>query len=186
VRKRHPSGEERELFEETVKDAKPLKGRPPRPRKAKAAPAATPPPLAPITDVKPLRPPAKPRAGPTGLDGRTADRLRRGQLEPDARLDLHGLTESSAHRALLTFVKGAQARGHRLLLIVTGKGGKGIAPDAPFDLELDRRARGVLRTMTPRWLKERGLVELVAEVRTAHVRHGGTGALYVYLRKRSP
>jgi DNA-nicking Smr family endonuclease len=120
------------------------------------------------------------------LDGNTSDRLRRGQLEPEARLDLHGLGEAAAHRALITFVKSAQARGLKLVLVVTGKGAKNQAPDAPFDMERARRTRGVLRIMTPRWLQERDMAVLVADVRTAHRRHGGEGALYIYLRKRTP
>jgi DNA-nicking Smr family endonuclease len=179
VSKRVPSGEERELFEEALKDAKPLKGRA-RPRIKAAKPAPAKPAPQPQFEL----PVKRTRTGPSGLDGRTADRLRRGQLEPEARLDLHGLTEASAHRALLTFVKGAQARGLRLVLVVTGKGAKEDIADAPFEMDLTRRARGVLKTMTPRWLRERDLESLVADVRSAHRRHGGDGALYVYLRKR--
>lgn len=185
MRKREPSGEERELFETTLKDVKPLKGRkrprikPAKPDKAAAAAKAAPVPRMELPSVRL-------RKGPSGLDGRTADRLRRGQLEPEARLDLHGMTEASAHRALLVFVKAAQARGLKLVLVVTGKGVREDVADAPFGLDLARRPRGVLKTMTPRWLKERDLEHLVADVRHAHRRHGGEGALYVYLRKRAP
>lgn len=177
--KRLPSGEERELFESVLKDAKLLKGhaRPrARPTVQKKPEERKPPLLASVRSAPP---------GPSGLDGRTAERLRRGQLEPQAKLDLHGLTEASAHRALLTFVKGAHTRGLRLLLIVTGKGAKEDSA-VRFDPELAGRTRGVLKAMTPRWLKETDLNALVADVRTAHRRHGGTGALYVYLRKRLP
>ena len=66
--------------------------------------------------------------------------------------------------------------------MVTGKGTP-PAPDAPFDLELNSRARGVLKTLAPRWLQEPGLARFVADVRSAHRKHGGAGALYVYLRK---
>jgi DNA-nicking Smr family endonuclease len=184
VRKRAPTGEERELFEKTLKDAKPLKGR--AKRRTKATKAAEPAPAKPVAQPKMELQPVKRRSGPSGLDGNTADRLLRGQLAPEARLDLHGLTEASAHRALITFVKGAQARGLRLVLVVTGKGAKEEPADAPFDMGLDTRARGVLNRMTPRWLQERDLVALVADVRTAHRKHGGGGALYVYLRKRVP
>ncbi|HEY5049033.1 MAG TPA: Smr/MutS family protein [Rhizomicrobium sp.] len=182
--KRLPSGEERDLFEEVLADAKPLKGRAPRTKAPKPSAPKQEPKSVPVP--RPELPAARPRTGPSGLDGRTADRLRRGQLAPEARLDLHGLTETSAHRALLTFVRGAQARGLRLVLVVTGKGAKRDLSDAPFDMETDRRARGVLRSMTPRWLQGRDLENLVADVRSAHRRHGGDGALYVYLRKRAP
>jgi DNA-nicking Smr family endonuclease len=184
VTKRVPTGEERELFEEILKDAKPLKGRT-RPRAKAAKPPAVEPAPKPQTEMPPVRPRGAPRTGPSGLDGNTADRLRRGQLDPEARLDLHGLTEAAAHRALVAFVKGAQARGLKLVLVVTGKGAKDEAPDAPFDMERTRRTRGVLRVMTPRWLQERDMVALVADVRAAHRRHGGEGALYIYLRKRT-
>ena len=122
---------------------------------------------------------------PTGVDGATALRLKRGKMEPDAKLDLHGLTEAQAHRALVTFVRGAHARELRLLLIVTGTG-RPVPEDKPFDLELVARSRGVLRTMTPRWLAEPELARFVAKIEDAHRRHGGGGAFYVYLRKKRP
>jgi DNA-nicking Smr family endonuclease len=118
-----------------------------------------------------------------GLDGRTSERLRRGMLDPEARLDLHGYTESDAHRALLVFLRSAQSRGLKLVLVVTGKGGRAPDAHAPFDMELDRRSRGVLKSAVPRWLKEPGFAFLIAGTRDAHRRHGGTGALYIYLRK---
>jgi DNA-nicking Smr family endonuclease len=138
-------------------------------------------------------PPQAPRKSPTGadparpagIDGRTADRLDRGRLEPQSRLDLHGMTETEAHLALVHFVRTAHAGGQRLVLIVTGKGGRMPDSDAPFDLELDRRSRGVLKQMTPRWLAGSELARLIADIRPAHRRHGGAGALYVYLRKRA-
>lgn len=112
-----------------------------------------------------------------GVDGHTAERLRRGTIAPDSKLDLHGLTESTAHRALGSFLQAAHRRGDRLVLIVTGKG----AADDAFGLEL--RSRGVLKTMVPRWLREPQFARLIADMRDAHRRHGGGGALYVYLRK---
>jgi len=175
-RRRAPSDEERELFESTFADAKPLakKSAPaPRPPKPKSKPA-------PVIPPAPVRAPS---SKPTGLDGRTAERLRRGMPEPEARLDLHGLTEETAHRALMIFLRSAAARGLRLVIVVTGKGLKPSAPDEPFDMELNRRTRGILKTMTPRWLAEPELARFVADVRTAHRRHGGAGALYIYLRK---
>ncbi len=172
---RQPSAEEHELFVETFKDAKVLLKRKPAAPKAPASKSAA---------VSPAVPPApKPSRQTAGLDGNTAERLRRGQLDPEARLDLHGMTELTAHRALVTFLRAASARGLRLVLIVTGKGGKPAAADAPFDLELSGRARGVLNAMTPRWLAEPDLAGFVADVRLSHRRHGGAGALYVYLRK---
>jgi len=174
-RARPPSEDELALFEETLKDAAPLKKKA-RPR-AKPAPAAAKAPSAQMPEIVLKTAPRGPR--PPGLDGNTAERLRRGLLEPQARIDLHGLTESAAHRALVTFLRGAKARELRLVLVVTGKGARSDQPAAPFE-----RPRGVLRTMTPRWLAEPELAAFVVDVRQAHVRHGGAGALYVYLRKR--
>jgi DNA-nicking Smr family endonuclease len=148
--------------------------------KPERKPAPTPPVIVPKTKTTV---PAVRRIDTKGVDGNTAERLRRGQLEPDAKLDLHGLTEARAHHALIAFIRSARARGLKLVLIVTGKGLASPAADAPFDLELDRRSRGILKTMTPRWLKEPDLAPLVADVRHAHRRHGGEGALYVYLRR---
>ncbi|MEI9885591.1 MAG: Smr/MutS family protein [Rhizomicrobium sp.] len=137
----------------------------------------------PATVLAPAPKRAKPvTAGETGLDGRTDERLKRGLLAPDARLDLHGMTEAVAHGALLTFLRGAQARRCKLVLVVTGKGAR-VAEDAPFDMELQQRSRGVLRSAVPRWLGERDFAGLVASTRTAHKKHGGEGALYIYLRK---
>lgn len=181
-RKRVLTEEERELFESTFGDAKPLKKSPRRPKKkteTQRATAALP------------KPKAKSEPSPSvsrrtvGIDGNTADRLRRGQVEPQARLDLHGLTERDAHRTLVTFLRSARARKLRFVLIVTGKGDRGRTAneESAFDLGLEMGMRGVLRQMTPRWLREPGLAELIVDVREAHRRHGGSGALYVYLRK---
>jgi DNA-nicking Smr family endonuclease len=124
---------------------------------------------------------SKPRGG---LDGRTDEKLRRGLLEPRARLDLHGYTEAAAHRALLAFLRNARGVGHKLVLVVTGRGAPKSDGATPFDLGLDRGPRGVLKSAVPRWLHEPDFAELVAGARTAHRRHGGDGAFYVYLRKR--
>jgi DNA-nicking Smr family endonuclease len=170
-RVRATSAEERALFEATFKDAKALVKNAAK-RIAKPKPA-----VKPISNAARIMP-ATPK--PSGIDGGTDRNLRKGALAPDARLDLHGMTEAAAHRALATFLRGAQARGLRLLLVVTGKG-KPDAPDEPFDMS--GRRRGVLKTMTPRWLKESELAHFIADVRPAHRRHGGEGALYLYLRK---
>lgn len=162
TRKRTVTDEERALFEQGFKEARPL-----------ADPTST---------SKPAKT-AKLHETHTGVDGRMAERLRRGTVEPDARLDLHGFTEAAAHGALITFLRSAQMRGHRLALVVTGKGTRKPDPYVPFDLELDARSRGVLKTAVPRWLKEPALAGIVADMREAHRKHGGAGALYVYLRK---
>lgn len=115
---------------------------------------------------------------PAGLDGNTQRRLERGAIAPTAKLDLHGLTESAAHGTLMTFLIAAHRRGDRLVLVVTGKGVARESAGLLFE-----RGRGVLRQMVPRWLEEAPMAKIVADKRWAHRRHGGDGALYIYLRK---
>src|SRR5437588_11129120 len=161
----------RERFESAMRDSAPLK-KASRPRK-KSPPAKNTERTG-TMDARHAPAVQTPRIGvrrTLGIDGNTAERLRRGQLEPQARLDLHGLSERDAHRALVTFVRVAKARKLRLLLVVTGKGGdqkRKAAAESAFDLGLDMRMRGVLRSLTPRWLGEPGLAGMVADVREAH------------------
>jgi len=114
-----------------------------------------------------------------GLDGNTSEKLKRGQLAPGARIDLHGLTEDRAHQALLSFVRRAQGDGVKLALVITGKGYPKDEEGAPWTM----RSHGVLKEMVPRWLNEKHFAALIAGSGPAHRRHGGDGALYVYLRK---
>jgi DNA-nicking Smr family endonuclease len=112
------------------------------------------------------------------MDRRRHEKLRRGRLEPETRLDLHGLTADRAHAALDRFVTGAHAAGRRLVLVITGKGRPG---DGHWS---GPASGGVLRHNVPRWLALPPLSGLVLHVAPAHRRHGGEGALYVYLRRR--
>jgi DNA-nicking Smr family endonuclease len=166
MRKRLTTDDERKLFAEAFRETRPHK-----PAKNTAKPAP-----------KPV--PQVPQKQSGGLDGNTAERLRKGVLDPDSRIDLHGMTEAVAHSALLSFLRNARKSGARLVLVITGKGARRPDPYEPFDLELESRARGVLKSMVPRWLREPEFAELIADHRSAHVRHGGSGALYVYLKKK--
>lgn len=106
-----------------------------------------------------------------GLDKRTAQRLKRGRLPVDGRIDLHGMTQDQAHRALGDFLATSQSLGRRCVLVITGKG---LNPET---------GAGVLKTAVPRWFNEmpnRGRVLSFAE---AQPQDGGGGALYVYLRR---
>jgi Uncharacterized protein conserved in bacteria len=124
--------------------------------------------IAPPTKLPPPKPHPRTFSKTAGLDGATKRKLEKGEIAPAAKLDLHGLTEAAAHGTLLTFLAAAHRRGDRLVLIVTGKGEAG---------------HGVLKQMVPRWLDEAPMAKLIADKRWAHKRHGGEGALYVYLRK---
>lgn len=116
-------------------------------------------------------------AAPAHGDRKLHQRLRRGKLVPEARIDLHGMTLEQAHPALIGFIQSAQARGQRLVLIITGKG----RPDE--DAGPIPRRQGILRNQVPMWLRMAPLAPLVLQVQTAHQRHGGIGAYYIHLRR---
>ena len=117
-------------------------------------------------------------AAPLQMDAKTHGKMTRGKLSPEARLDLHGMTLSQAHPELIRFVLNAQSDGLRLVLVITGKGkaGQDIGP-------IPQRM-GVLRHQVPQWLRLPPLGQSVLQVAEAHLRHGGSGAYYVYLRRR--
>jgi DNA-nicking Smr family endonuclease len=127
----------------------------PRPMKTAAAPTVAP---------KPAPPPLTP------LGRRMKQRVARGKQAIDARLDLHGLTQSEAHAALLHFLRSAGARDARLVLVITGKG-------------RSEGERGVLRRQVPMWLGLPEFRALVVGFEDAHIAHGGEGALYVRVRR---
>ena len=122
--------------------------------------------------------PASPKPAPLRMDRRTFQRMKRGKSKPDARIDLHGMTVAVAHPALLSFVLKSHAAGHRLLLVITGKGRGGDNGD-PVPVR-----RGILRQQVPQWLTTPPLASVVLQIEPAHDRHGGSGAFYVYLRRR--
>ena len=117
-------------------------------------------------------------SSPVAMDRKSFQRLKRGKLVPEARLDLHGMTLDQAHGALVGFVLRAHGAGKRLVLVVTGKG-KDRDSGGPIPVR-----RGVLRHNVPHWLRAAPLGPLVLQVTEAHISHGGGGAYYVYLRRR--
>lgn len=154
--RRRTTDEERTLFKQSVDTSRPLVVRKP----------------------KTIRP-VNAKAGGSGLDGNTAEKLKRGRLAPGARIDLHGLTEDRAHQALLAFLQRAQKDGVKLALVITGEGNPRGEEGAAWTV----RRHGVLKEMVPRWLNEKAFASLIAGSGPAHRNHGGEGALYVYLRK---
>ena len=105
-----------------------------------------------------------------GIEGTLKRRLQRGTIRIDDRIDLHGMRQDEAHAALNVFLSGAQNRGARLVLVITGKGSG---------------RDSTLRRLVPLWLMEELNRLRVALVSQAGTRHGGAGALYVYLARRA-
>jgi DNA-nicking Smr family endonuclease len=176
-RKRSLSEEERALWESVAKQTKPLRKKP-RAAKAEGVPAPAEAPLVAksVIPSKPLpRAPrvAKSEAPPLApLGRRERSQLSRGRTEIDARLDLHGMTQTRAHRALSAFLQRAHHDGLTFVLIITGKGKIGTDPE-----------RGVLRRQVPQWLNLPEFRTLVVGFEEAHIGHGGEGALYVRIRR---
>lgn len=116
-------------------------------------------------------------AQPVRMDHKTHRRMSRGKVAPEARIDLHGMTLAVAEPALAGFVLKQHAAGRRLVLVITGKGRPGTA-EAPLPVR-----PGALRHYVPLWLQRPPLSGVVLQVTPAHLRHGGQGAYYVYLRR---
>jgi DNA-nicking Smr family endonuclease len=179
-RRRSLSEEERALWESVAKQVKPLrkKSRAAKshaaetsaetPAAARAAPA--PKPRVPAQTISPPKP-ATPPLAPLGRRERA--KLSRGRMEIDARLDLHGMTQVRAHRALFGFLQRAHHDGLTFVLVITGKGKVGAV----------ETERGVLRRQVPQWLSLPEFRSLVVGFEEAHIGHGGEGALYVRIRR---
>ena len=171
------------LWEKVVGTASPLKRgrdvRVPKPAKVAVPVAKAKPPQGPRpTQPKPAPKLAHvPRAAP--LDRQTSRQLDKGKLEVEARLDLHGMRQRDAHAQLRRFLKTAQARGLRHVLVITGKGADQAASRSFYEED----ERGVLRNAVPHWLAEPDLAALVVSFSPAPRRLGGDGALYVRLRR---
>lgn len=181
---RKPSEEERRLWRLVMQDVVPLRPRdpasppppePPPPPPSGPSPRPAPSGQKPAAAPKPPLPPAAPkrlRPGDlTGIDGHRADRLRRGKEGIEGRLDLHGMRQVEAHDALIGFVASAHRAGKKTLLVITGKGS--------FS-----NGDSVLRAKVPLWLNEPPLREKVVAISPAHPRDGGSGALYIVLKRR--
>jgi DNA-nicking Smr family endonuclease len=179
-RKRALSEEERALWETIAKQVKPLRKKP-RALKASTAPveeapagakaAGSPKHPSAARPAKILKPDQPPPLAPLGR--RERSQLSRGRKEIDARLDLHGMTQTRAHRALKSFLQRASSHGLTFVLIITGKG-RAVGPESE---------RGVLRRQVPEWLSLPEFRALVVGFEEAHIGHGGEGALYVRVRR---
>jgi DNA-nicking Smr family endonuclease len=153
---------------------------PPPPKRAGAEPAK---PAAPRKAAAPPRAETGRRIAPLAeFDRRAFRQVAAGKVAVNARLDLHGLQLSDARGRLRAFLLDSQAKGHRMVLVITGKGSEAETGDHLARM-LGRQERGVLRRSVPGWLEEPGLRAVVLSYTAASLRHGGDGALYVRLRK---
>ncbi|PRH85197.1 DNA mismatch repair protein MutS [Labrys okinawensis] len=191
TRRKGLSAEDSELWAFVTREITPLKRRRRKPAVAKAAtkaaetlpePAAAPakPPVKPKSAAgRPAKPPAAPPMPPIApIDKRERRQVVRGTRAIDARIDLHGMRQAEAHGALRGFLAIAQMRGYSMVLVITGKGGGGGG-----DMAFSGDERGVLRRVVPQWLRMPDLRPLILGFEEAHHGHGGSGALYVRLRR---
>jgi DNA-nicking Smr family endonuclease len=175
---------DRALWQAAMRDVKPLK-RAKATRSPEASTSHKPAPARTKADAPPQHPatmpPPKPAVTVTfaapeishgraaGVDRRSAERLRRGHLPIDGRLDLHGLTQEKAAARLADFIERAESQGKRCLLVITGKG---------------LASGGILRDQVPRWLNQAPNRAHVLAFDYARPQDGGSGALYVLLKRR--
>lgn len=115
--------------------------------------------------------------GSKSMDPRALKKLKKGKLTPEAKLDLHGFTSEQAHRTLLPFIINNHKQNKRLVLIITGKGEKN------YDHAYSSQSLGVLKKKVPQWLQLPPVSDCILDFVEAHQKDGGSGALYVYLKR---
>ena len=196
----HLGPDDESVWDQTARTVEPLKRAKPRVRRSAEAEAtdaparslkAEPPKVAavcakPKLAAAPLPPPPATKSTPpiADFDRKKARKIRSGQVEIEARIDLHGMRQNEAHAALAGFLRRCQGKGQRWVLVITGKG-KAMPRDDDETFDMTRNHdRGVLKRNVPRWLDEPDVRPLVVSYTTAAPQHGGDGALYVHLRKR--
>jgi DNA-nicking Smr family endonuclease len=180
--RRSLSEDERTLWREVTRSIRPLRRRRVKPASSETQSAAAKPAPVPKTETSPRAAPSRPAAAPNPrpapglapIERRQKKKLARGAAPIDARLDLHGCTQSEAHAALLQFLRRAQGNGARYVLVITGKGRTGSD---------GLREPGVLRRQVPQWLAMPDFRGYVIGFDDASASHGGEGALYVRLRR---
>ncbi|MBI4031664.1 MAG: Smr/MutS family protein [Proteobacteria bacterium] len=163
--------EDNALWRDAVRGAKPLpgkekhadrrpRGKPLKPRGASAD----------LPERRSAEPAARDvSAAPHGVDRRTDEKLRRGMMPIDRRLDLHGMTRDEAYAALRSAVTDSYETGARCMLVITGKG---------------RDGGGILKSCLPEWLCDGSMGGIVLRVYPAQALHGGSGAFYVLVKRK--
>jgi DNA-nicking Smr family endonuclease len=170
------SPEEQGLWHQVATTIKPIKG-----RKLLAMPVTVlaklgAQPLKAAPPVSPKRPLTQARTMGDSLDGAWERKLAKGLVHTDMTIDLHGETQSTAHRRLEAGLAHAMHRQARVVLLITGR----PARDNP---RLPPTSRGVIRASVIDWIKASSYAGRVAAIRNASPRHGGLGAFYIILRQ---
>jgi DNA-nicking Smr family endonuclease len=175
--RRKPRGlrpDEQELWSRVTETAEPIKT--PQtlfvntPETVPPKPAKTSPNLQPFTigqKAKPAQTAPSPSTAPLAMDRKTYTKMKRGKLSPDAKIDLHGMTQDQAHPALISTILNAHAAGKRLVLVVTGKG-KMRDDGGPIPVRT-----GVLKHAVPQWLGQQPVSQVILQVTQASQNHGG-------------
>ena len=122
------------------------------------------------------------QGGYNGLDKRTRQKLVKGKMPIEARIDLHGMTQDRAKQELTRFVIMAFAAKMRCILVVTGKGSSKIVDQGSVS---ERVERGVIRKRVPEWVSAPAMQSMVLDYVTAAPKDGGGGAYYIYLRNQN-
>jgi len=184
TKSRKPPEDDAALWYAVTRSVTPLPGRSLTAPRPSLPPAANPAPpskpfdlrrktmRAPLSVTTPPLPPLQAGVTP-GVDRRTSERLRRGRMDIEGRIDLHGMTQAAAHTALNGFIVQSHRFGRRVVLVITGKGRIG-------------QGGGVLRAEVPNWLNQVPLREKVLAFFPAQPKDGGGGALYVLLKRQRP
>ena len=181
-RVRQPSRDEITLWHNVMKDVRRREAEKPEPEVAAlpeeiVTPAKQKPSLRrPDPLPKPVHSPRDPElshGAMPGVDRRSSQRLRRGQIEIDARIDLHGMSQTVAYQSLMRFLEESWRGWRKCVLVITGKGLR------------ETGEIGILRRQVPKWLNDDAR-SMIQGFSYAHRRHGGEGALYVLMRKRRP
>lgn len=179
ARRRKPeiTPEDHALWVHVTKSAKPMPGRKPleAPEVIHAPDGASSPFSGSLPRSIAVEPKLRPLPPLSGIEKRMVRDISRGSRAIDARIDLHGMRQSEAHSALISFVHRAHVGGAKLALVITGKGG---------GLDAFGEERGVLRRLVPHWLADPVLRRMVIGFEPAGRGHGGEGALYVRIRRR--
>jgi DNA-nicking Smr family endonuclease len=166
-KQRDLTADEKKLWRRVAASVKARRALPPEPEGAEERPAAKRP-----SQPASLKPSASPtprsKSAPAPQDRGNEKRVRRGKLEIGASLDLHGHTQDTGRSALARFLRAAQARGDRTVIVITGVG---------------RAGEGVLKRRLPEWLGEHEIRPLVSGFAPAHRAHGGAGAFYVFIKR---